>query len=129
MAVFSLFFNGCTTIKPEASIGKITAQDIQTILDVKLSHVELSNVPMTKALLTLSNSIRDSLAYKNMGFSWSIDVGSPSLHPPRFKDPNVSLSASNVTLREVLDEICRQSGWTYRPVRQGHWFSFQAPTL
>jgi hypothetical protein len=78
---------------------------------------------MTKALLTLSSAIRDS----NMAFQWSVEVGAPAVNPPRPKDPFVKISGAEITLREVLDEICRQSGWTYKPTMEGHWFLFNAP--
>lgn len=121
--VVAMLFAGCVSVKPEISVGKVTAQNIKSILDIRFTRVSFSNVRMTKVLLTLSGAIRDS----NMAFQWSIEAGAPSAKPPRFKDSLVNLSASNITLREVLDEMCRQSGWTYEPIMQGHWFLLHAP--
>lgn len=121
--IAGVFLGGCVSVQPEISVGKVTAQKIKTILDVRFSQVSFSNVRMTKALLTLSSAIRDS----NKAFQWSIEVGAPSVNPPRPKDPFVNVSASNITLCELLDEICSQSGWTYEPTMEGHWFLFHAP--
>jgi hypothetical protein len=121
----AMLLGGCATFQPQpmASIGKVSAQNIKSVLDVKFSQISLSNVRMTKALLTLSGELKKS----DIAFQWSIEVGPPALNPPPPRDPFVNLSASNITLREVLDQICRQSGWTYKPVMEGHWFSFRAP--
>lgn len=121
--LFGMLLCGCISVHPEHSVGKVIAQDIKSILDVRFSHISLSGVRMTRALLSLSDITEDS----NLAFQWSIQAGLPASRPPRFKDPIVNIKGSNITLREILDDICRQSGWSYEPTMDGHWFLFQAP--
>jgi hypothetical protein len=81
---------------------------------------------MSGALMFLSKVIRESLVKEKMGFSWSIDVEPPTANP-RYRDPLVSLKASDVTLRYVLDRLCAEADWTYEEGMEGHWFFFHPP--
>ena len=121
----AILFVGCAAVKrqPELSIRTVRAQNIKSVLDVRFSYISLSHVRMTEALLTLSSELEKS----DLGFQWSIEVGPPALNPPQPVDSIVNLVASDITLRGVLDEVCRQAGWTYKPVMEGHWFLFYAP--
>ena len=95
-------------------------------LDVRFSHVSLRNVRMDDAIMFLSNVIREYPG-KIPRFSWSIDIGPPAVKPPPHKNPFVSLEASNVTLRDILNRLCAQAGWTYEESLERQWISFRPP--
>jgi hypothetical protein len=39
------------------------------------------------------------------------------------RDPKVTFKGSNVSLREVIDSLCQQSGWSYTKTTVGYVFT------
>lgn len=121
--------SSCAVIEHKSNTtGEIFPQQSKQFwpLDVRFSHVSLQNIRMDDAIMFLSKVIREYPG-KIPRFSWSIDVGPPSVKPPPYKNPFVSIDASNVTLREILDTLCAQAGWTYEEVLERQWISFHPP--
>lgn len=96
-----------------------TARDV---LDVRFDNVNIQGTHMARAILLIGRTINDS-SFDLPHCSWSIDVAVPTADP-QFDDPIVSYKNSNISLREVLDSLCAQTGWTYELVRNRLWISF-----
>jgi hypothetical protein len=121
--------SSCAVIEPQSRVAaEVSAKQSRQLwpLDVKFSRVSLQNVRMVDAIMFLSKVIREYPG-KIPRFSWSIEVGPPSANPPPPTNPLVSIEASNATLREILDKLCAQAGWTYEEVLERQWISFHAP--
>jgi hypothetical protein len=111
-SVCIMFFASCASVSPHVSVATQDAESWIDPLDVKLSQVSLSRVRMSSALVLISNTINSSSQVRSH-FVW-YGPRFPSLEEAkRIPDPFVTLEASNITLRSVLDTLCSQSGWAY----------------
>ena len=127
--VLTCMFSSCAVIESEPrAAAEVSFEQSKQLwpLDIKFSYVSLRNIRMDEAIMFLSKVIREYPG-KIPRFSWSIDVGPPSVKPPPYKNPLVSIEASNVTLRDILNRLCAQAGWTYKEVLERQWISFHPP--
>jgi hypothetical protein len=92
-------------------------QSPQEALAVTFEEVRLNHIPMTTALLELSNAIYKSPTLPR--FQWE----GPQLYNVEnrlpLEDPKVSLSATNVSLGIILDTLCSQAKWSYHKSPKG----------
>jgi hypothetical protein len=126
--VLTCTFSSCAVIESEPSAAaEVSFEQSKQLwpLDVKFSYVSLRNIRMDEAITFLSKVIREHPG-KIPRFLWSIDVGPPSVKPPPYKNPLVSIETSNVTLRDILNRLCAQAGWTYNEMMERQWISFHA---
>ncbi|MFZ4116607.1 MAG: hypothetical protein ACOYK6_07815 [Chthoniobacterales bacterium] len=95
------------------------------ILDIKFAKVYLPQMKMWNALLVLTDAINE-FPEKISRFSWGVHVTPNSSKDLTNKEnPLVSINQANVTLRQVLDELCKKSGWTYKESFIGISFEVQ----
>jgi hypothetical protein len=73
--------------------------------------VYIDNVPMLTAVEMLCAQIQK--VYGQRHFTWAYTAGPYPGTPERA----VTFHGDNVSLRQVLDEFCRQTGWQY------HWIN------
>ena len=89
-------------------------------LALKFRKVVIPGKPMQEVLNAIGTAINIcNLAPMRYQWNLSKELGGQS--------PVVSLNASNISLREMLDSLCKQCGWTY--VRNPYmiWFSQTSP--
>jgi hypothetical protein len=121
----------------EASVTRCTAKEkvvIKTtgqfavakgnlkVLDLRLEHVVLSDIRMERALFALAEGIASSTNRK-VQFALLIENSQDPLDRIPKRDPKVRFEGSNVTLRQVIDSLCQQSGWSYARVPPGYAFT------
>jgi hypothetical protein len=73
------------------------------VMDARIQHINISSQPIDKALLALATAVRSSTDGK-VRFTFGMEFS----HSPR-----VSVHGANTTLRVAINEMCRQSGWSY----------------
>ncbi len=111
----TILFTGCATTPPE-SLKIIVApnNEANKILDIRFTEVNIPQMKMWSALVVLTNAI-NCVPEKISRFSWGVHVTPDSMKDLTSKEnPLVHLNLTNVTLRQVLDELCKQAGWTYK---------------
>jgi hypothetical protein len=121
--------SGCAALRSTSiAEAKISVEQLEQPwpLDVKFSHVSLRNVRMMGAVMFISDVINKHPG-KIPRFSWGVYVGPPSAYPPPPRNPLVSIDADNVTLRDILESLCMQAGWTYEESLGKLMISFNAP--
>jgi hypothetical protein len=109
--------SGCANRLEPDRVTLTLNQSPQDALAVTFEEVRLTHIPMTTALLELSNAIYKSPTLPR--FQWE----GPELHnvenTPPLEDPKVSLSATNVSLGIILDRLCSQAKWSYHKSPKG----------
>ena len=117
--------SGCATAQQKVLVqtsGQFAAVRSPTILDLRLEKIVIIDVQMERALVELADGITSATEGK-LQFPIitenSRDPGDRNLK----RDPKVRLEATNVTLKDVIDNLCRQSGWSYARVQPGYLFT------
>ncbi len=76
------------------------------VLELRIAHVTIHHQPMLKALTMLDEQIRRQSSGKlALRYVWH------STNP----DSIITIDARDISLRGLLDEMCRQSGLAYDP--------------
>jgi len=94
----------------------------KSILDLRIETIELRNIRMYAALRQIQEAVRiQSKGRIDFYFEpdWSraerdeyVKKRIP-VEKWKFRDPRVSLTASDKSLKDVIDQLCFQSGWSY----------------
>jgi len=112
---------GCSNTKEVVVLQDRTAI-IRDPLDIRFEKIDLHKVPITRALLLLSQSI-NSDPRGTSNFVWYGPRSATIEEALKVKEPQVSVHAENVDLRFILDRICEQAGWSYVYGVKGFEFS------
>ena len=96
------------------------------VLEIKFTKVLILHRRASDVLSLLTdatNNTSEKISY----FSWGIRTEPSSLKGLTLKEDRwVTINQTNTTLRQVLDELCAQTGWRYEESAIG--ISFTAPT-
>jgi hypothetical protein len=92
------------------------------ILDLRLEQVVLLDIRMERALVELADGIAAS-TNRMVQFAVIIENSRDPMDRIPKRDPKVRFEGSNVTLRQVIDSLCQQSGWSYARVPPGYAFT------
>jgi hypothetical protein len=76
------------------------------LLDVRIASVTIEGTRMHEALGKLSEQIRNQSGGK-LVFEYNMGLELEK------HNPKLSIHAKDIPLRTLLDDMCRQSGWTY----------------
>jgi hypothetical protein len=101
----------------------------RSILDLRIEKIELSGITMRAALEKIRDAVYDSSGGK-LAFSYgyryarAAEFAQKGIPAEKWevRDPPVKLRLGNTTLREVLNELCAQSGWSYASFGDGIGF-------
>jgi hypothetical protein len=101
----------------------------KSILDLRIERIELSGVTMKAALEKIRDAIYESSGGKLMfsyGYRYAraaefAQSGIP-VEKWEMRDLSVNLQLKNATLREVLNRLCAQSGWSFSSFGDGIGF-------
>jgi hypothetical protein len=92
---------------------------IQADLDLPIRRVDI-NVRMEDALNRLRDAINDARVLNwhfdfYARYSREDEYNRKRVAPDRWKhrNPRVQVHANDITVREILDKLCAQSGWSY----------------
>ena len=127
---FTVLLIGACAASEEAIVISASkqVQSAKTILDLPIRRAHIPGFRMQEALRMISEAIakrsEGELHFLYGVTSSASRVASKTEHPlpPRdliIRDPKVYLNMSNTTLRRVLDELCKQTGWSYGLRRPG----------
>jgi len=99
-------------------------------LDITFKQISFHEIDMTTASIIIGKAIEQAKVANDFAFAWDYPnkawgwSGKEHFAIVReLENPQVSLSQDNVTLRQVLDDLCRQSGWTYQKNSMGLGFN------
>ena len=104
-----LLFTGCAS-SSEVSVAPSVSRPTHA-KDIRFTRVYIDNVPMLTAVEMLCAQIQK--VYGQRHFTWAYTAGPYPGTPERA----VTFHGDNVSLRQVLDEFCRQTRWQY------HWIN------
>ena len=110
-----LLLAGCVST-PRVVVQPTTSRAFPHAQDIRFARVDIDRVPILTAVEAICGEI--DKVYGTAGgryFTWAYTAG-PF---PGTPEGPVTLHASDVLLGQVLDEFCRQTGWTYRWVNIG----------
>ncbi len=117
-----LLLSSCVAMAPQPSQIILGVNHEPALLNIKFAQVTLPRMRMWNALCLLSDTI-NHVPEKIARFSWGVRVEPNNfLNFPEETNPWVSIDQKNTTLRQVLDELCRQAGWTYEECAIGILF-------
>jgi hypothetical protein len=95
----------------------------KSILDLRIQKIDLSAISMHAALGTIADAIEAS-SHRQIHFSFSVEFAKPEVDEYvrkripeakwKLRDPRVEIHAANTTLRNVVQRLCDQSGWSYK---------------
>jgi hypothetical protein len=109
--------SGCANKLQPDRVALVVNQYPKDVLAVRFEDVRFDHVPMTTALLALSNAIDKSATLPP--FQWEVPYSYNAEKTPYLRNPKVSLSVHNVSLEVVLDRLCSQVGWSYHKSVKG----------
>ena len=98
------------------------AKGTPTILDLRLERVVISDVKMEKALFLLADGIA-SATHGKVHFSILTENSRDYMDRIPKRDPKIHFEGTDVYLRQVVDSLCRQAGWSYAKVPPGYLFT------
>jgi hypothetical protein len=101
----------------------------KSILDLRIERIELSGMTMKTALEKIRDAICGSSGGKltfSYGYRYAraaefAQSGIP-VEKWEMRDPSVNLQLKNATLRDVLNRLCAQSGWSFSSFGDGIGF-------
>ena len=110
-----LLIAGCAST-PRVVLQPTTSRGSRHAQDIRFARIDIDRLPILTAVEAICGEI-DKFYGTDGGryFTWGYTAGPFPGTPERL----VTLHASDVLLREVLDEFCRQTGWTSRWVNIG----------
>jgi len=93
------------------------------ILDLRIEKIDVSGVTMNAALLEIADAV-----YKSSGgkLHFSFAVGFAKAEAEKYvrrripedkwklRDPRIHVRTAKTTLRDVVEQLCDQSGWSYK---------------
>ena len=90
-------------------------------MEIEFAYVKFRHVPFESALLALSHEIYVSFP-KAPRFNW----GAPGSLDPKERDrlskAVVSIEASHIRLKDILNQMCTQVNWSYKKDTKGYSF-------
>jgi len=89
-------------------------------LDIRFVRVDIDRVPLLSASKALSTEIRNVY-----GERLAPDVAYTAGPFPGVPERRVTVHATDVSFRQLMDEFCRQTDWHYRVNGLG-WIEFQS---
>jgi hypothetical protein len=93
-----------------------------TILDLRLERVAISGLHMEQAIFQLAQGIASS-THGKVNFAVSTENSRDPMDRVPKRNPKVRFEGSNVSLRQVVDTLCQQSGWSYTKTDAGYAFT------
>lgn len=92
----------------------------RSILDLPIEKLDVAGLRMTEALRSIAEAIQRRSEGKlrfdySIRYSRAIEYANRNIDVSEWKlrDPPVRLAMTNTTLRKVLQQLCRQTGWSY----------------
>jgi hypothetical protein len=112
IAIMSALLLGCEAMPPRVVVAPPRTRHVLQVhpLDVRFERVDIERMPMLAAVDALAAEVHKTYG-ENFAFSWSYTAGAYPAKP----EGRVSFHGKDVSTRNVLDEFCRQTGWSY------HW--------
>lgn len=118
----ALSLTACATPKPIIiTSGAFDRLRKSSILDLRLEKVVLPRIKMETALRQLADGISSSTRRK-MAFSYGVENSRDPMDRLPRKNPVVYFEGSDLPLKKVLDDLCRQAGWSYTETPVGIMF-------
>ena len=120
LLLFAVLLVGCTeTVRTQViRVGDYAPVKFNNVLALRLAEVSLPKMDIEDAISAIRGSdLGLSTNGKKLVFSCFFSF-SRTDGPNRYRRRrrNVVYHGKDVTLREVLDSICKQAGWSYRPI-------------
>ena len=106
-----MLFTGCAS-SSEVTVA-LSASRPTHAKDIRFTRVDIDSVPMLTAVESLCAQMEK--VYGQRYLTWAYTAG-PYPGPP---ERPVTFHGDNVSVRQVLDEFCRQTGWKYHWVNIG----------
>lgn len=106
-------------------IGRLP-RSARTMLELRIKLIHLQGLKMQSAISTIAKSIKVSSG-GTLQLSYGLDPSEqytpkakrmPQYHVFKMRDPIVAIDARDTTLRSVFDNLCRQTGWSYKIVEK-----------
>lgn len=95
----------------------------RSILDLRVERIDFTGISMNAALLAIADAVQRCSAGK-LHFSFLIGFSKPAVEEYvrkripekkwKLSDPRVEIHITNTTLRNVIQKLCDQSGWSYK---------------
>jgi hypothetical protein len=95
----------------------------KSILDLRVERLDFTRISMNTALLAIADAVQTSSGRK-LHFSFLVGFSKKSTEEyvrkriPEQKwklhDPQIEIHVANTTLRNVIQKLCDQSGWSYK---------------
>ena len=125
-----MVISSCVTTAPQTSeiivSGNNPSCRMNSVLDIKFVQVTLRRMRIVRALSLLTKAIANAPG-KRPYFNWEIEPVPASTKGITQKENRlVKINQTNTTLRQVLDDLCAQTGWRYEECAIG--ILFIAPT-
>ncbi len=118
LVIAVLLTAGCAT-KPPRIILQSPSHTRLGALDVRFARVDIERMPILAATEAANAELR-----KVCGQHFALDYGYTAGPFPGTPEGPVTVHATNISFRQLLDEFCRQTGWRYRVNGPG-WIEFQ----
>ena len=123
----------CTVMWPEVSCATarhalvlsspVQPKAAKSILDLPIQQIDIHGFRMTEALREIAEAVRLRSRGKlhfdfAVKYARAIEYANRDMDASkwRLRDPTVRISMSQTTLREVVDALCQQAGWSYEVV-------------
>jgi hypothetical protein len=95
----------------------------KSILDLRIEKIDLSGVTMNAALLEIADAVYRSSGGK-LHFSFAVGFAKAEVEKYvrrripedkwKLRDPRIHVRTAKTTLRDVVEQLCDQSGWSYK---------------
>jgi hypothetical protein len=95
----------------------------KSILDLRIEKIDLRGISMDAALLQIADAIETS-SHGNLHFSYSVRFAKVEVDEYvrrripedkwKLRDPQIHVRTAKTTLRDVVEQLCDQSGWSYK---------------
>ena len=95
----------------------------KSILDLRIQEIDLKGVTMNAALLEIADAIYTS-SYGKLHFSFAAGFAKAEVEEYvrrripedkwKLRDPQIKIRMTNIPLRDVVQRLCNQSGWSYK---------------
>jgi hypothetical protein len=100
----------------------------KSILNLRIEKINLSGISMDAALRQIADAIEIS-SYGKLHFSYGVGFANSEVEEYvrkripegkwKLRDPRIEIHATNTTLRDVIQRLCDQSGWSYKSTAIG----------
>jgi hypothetical protein len=112
---------GCGTTPPRVVVEPVPEHGKRVgALEVRFSQVDIERIPFLAAVDATNAEVR-----KTHGDGVALDYGYTAGPYPGAPEGPVTVHATNISFRQLLDEFCRQTGWRYHVIA-GSWIEFRS---